>query len=572
MSRISQDFINNIGYLYEEINLHHNDFLNEDSEYYDQEATEIVEDILSTISLSMIYEGYSAEGVIGFLADSSDEIIIEKYLSFDENILSESTISEEYIEEQLEILNEALGALFRVGKALFKGAKYAKGAKGAAPFTRMASGFRSAAKASERVATQGTKASAVVRPALSKGVQKVKDVARGAKAALPGIAKGAAKGAAVFGLGAAGGFVGAKLAGAGSKPSKQKPPAPSSQQKDDFLTGSALAKLGGKEGRIKGGEFRTMAWSPESRERYKSAGGVTEPTSTSKPVSSTVSSGGGSQSGADGGASTPSAPSMVKPKSKPPVESSKPAPSTKPDYESWAKANPSLAAKVKPGQAGYDVISSMRDKPSSYEKQDQTPSQGSPTAKIDTKSVEADIKAEQERLRKRIEQQKSNSTTKESYEPYDIILEYLIGRGHADTIEEANYIMLEMDQNAIGIIMQEYNDYLLAEEVSEWVDGLLEEGYDLSDYTWDDIIEYYVSEAKYEKHEISKLPSSIKDDPKTVKTIKRAFRSNRRNKPEQLTGRQRVLKHKLGNLKDVNNDSEENIRGSRRGAESPTDR
>jgi hypothetical protein len=57
--------------------------------------------------------------------------------------------------------------------------------------------------------------------------------------------------------------------------------------------------------------------------------------------------------------------------------------------------------------------------------------------------------------------------------------------------------MLEMDTDAVGAIMQEYNDYVLAEEISEWVDDLIDEGYDFSEYSWDDIVEYYVTEAKY---------------------------------------------------------------------------
>jgi hypothetical protein len=40
------------------------------------------------------------------------------------------------------------------------------------------------------------------------------------------------------------------------------------------------------------------------------------------------------------------------------------------------------------------------------------------------------------------------------------------------------------------------------EEVESWVNGLIEEGYDLSEYTWDDMYEIYVSEAmtSYEKN------------------------------------------------------------------------
>jgi len=594
MSRISQGFINDVACLYEEINIQQNDFLNEESEYYDQETSEMVEDILSTISVSMIYEGYSAEGIIGFLADSSEETIIEKYLSFDESILVESTISEEYVAEQLAIFDVAIdegigsligkvakGALSFAGRVASKPArakvaqkmmKSKDPAKTAAAVDRLARMKLNKAGAPSDITKKLVDAApnvatktriAATAPAVGKiikGVQKVKDIAKSAKSTLTSpTAKKVGLGALGLGAMVGSGAIGAKLAGAGSDKSGAPKPTPSSATNNDFLKGSSLAKLGGREGRIKGGEFRTMKWSPESRARYASA-----TAGSAKPAPSAPSGGGGVRATASsGGTST---------KAKTP-EGAKQTGDKAKDMEAWAKANPSLAAKVKPGQSGYGVISGLRDKPSSHEKQDQTPTQGSPTAQIDTKSVEADIKAEQERLKKKLEQQnKSTTTAKESYEPYDIILEYLIGRGHADTIEEANYIMLEMDQNAIGIIMQEYNDYLLAEEVSEWVDGLLEEGYDLSDYTWDDIVEYYVSEAKQEKYEISKLPSSIKDDPKTVKTIKRAFRSNRRNKPEQLTGRQRILKHKLDNLKDVNNDSEENIRGSRRGAESPTDR
>ncbi|NBP55945.1 hypothetical protein EBU71_05310, partial [bacterium] len=65
-------------------------------------------------------------------------------------------------------------------------------------------------------------------------------------------------------------------------------------------------------------------------------------------------------------------------------------------------------------------------------------------------------------------------------------------------------VMLEMDTDAIGTIMQEYKNYVLAEEISEWVDDLIDEGYDLSEYSWDDIVEYYVNEAR-EDEELTPL-------------------------------------------------------------------
>jgi hypothetical protein len=60
--------------------------------------------------------------------------------------------------------------------------------------------------------------------------------------------------------------------------------------------------------------------------------------------------------------------------------------------QQWARLHPKLAAQVKPGQAGYEEISAMRDKPGPNEKQDQTPTQGPTNAKIDPKSVEEDMK------------------------------------------------------------------------------------------------------------------------------------------------------------------------------------
>jgi hypothetical protein len=214
----------------------------------------------------------------------------------------------------------------------------------------------------------------------------------------------------------------------------------------------------------------------------------------------------------------------------------------KPDYGTWAKKYPDLAAKVKPGQAGYDEISATRTKPGPNEKQDQTPTQGPSTAQIDTKSIEADLKRDQERQQKKLEQQnKTPVTAKESYEPYDVVLNYLLSEGHADTLEEANYIMLEMDEKAIGIIMEQYEDYLLAEEIQKWVNGLVEEGYDLSQYTWDDMIEYYVNEAK-EDEELTPLQKirkrnkayAIPGEPAGQQTSnRRAERSSQRGVKKQ---------------------------------------
>lgn len=40
------------------------------------------------------------------------------------------------------------------------------------------------------------------------------------------------------------------------------------------------------------------------------------------------------------------------------------------------------------------------------------------------------------------------------YDAYDLVLEYLLSQGHTDTVEEAHYVMLEMDAETIGTIVE----------------------------------------------------------------------------------------------------------------------
>jgi hypothetical protein len=437
MSNISPDFIHSVESLYEEINVQQQDFLNEDSEYYDEEAAELVEDILSSISLSMIHEGYSANAVIGFLADSSEEDILEKYLSFDDNVISESTVDEDYIKEQLELLENRLRAAASLGKAAFK-TLFGRGP-----------GYTATKLQGPRAPGLVDKAKVVI----SKATQKVKDVASKAKEALPKVAKGAG----IFGLGAAGGFFGAKMAGAGSKTAETPKPSPTP------------------------GKPPTAPPAPA-------------PAAPAKPGAAAPAKPKPAVSGLD--------------QYKNLIKQGKTKEAEALGMQQWAKANPKLAAKLNPdgtqkgtGQSQMEKDAEELRRMADRSKQRQGGLMGGPEGpgKIDTKAADEALKAQQQRDKERAKRdaEKAASSMKESHEPYDIILEYLMDGGHADTIEEAHYLMLEMDTDAVGAIMQEYKDYVLAEEISEWVDGLIDEGYDLSEYSWDDIVEYYVTEAKY---------------------------------------------------------------------------
>ena len=48
---------------------------------------------------------------------------------------------------------------------------------------------------------------------------------------------------------------------------------------------------------------------------------------------------------------------------------------------------------------------------------------------------------------------KSKLKALESYEPYDLILNYVLSEGHADTVEEAHYVMTQMNEETIKSIL-----------------------------------------------------------------------------------------------------------------------
>ena len=43
---------------------------------------------------------------------------------------------------------------------------------------------------------------------------------------------------------------------------------------------------------------------------------------------------------------------------------------------------------------------------------------------------------------------------RDQYEPYDLVLDYVLTEGHADTVEEAHYVMMQMDEGTIKTIVE----------------------------------------------------------------------------------------------------------------------
>lgn len=119
------------------------------------------------------------------------------------------------------------------------------------------------------------------------------------------------------------------------------------------------------------------------------------------------------------------------------------------------------------------------------------------------------------------------------YDAYDLVLEYLFDYGHADTIIEAEYLMTELDESFIQTLIETYEANILAEEVESWVNELLEEGYDLSEYTWDDMVDYYFSEAR------------VDDDSTPLQKIRKRNKEYFSNDPEaEQKTTQRRSEHK----------------------------
>ena len=478
----------------------YNDDLREELQEEEALVEQVGIDMIENAAYVLFSQGYDVDDVISYFTEASTNRIIEDYINFSEGhlIIESVAVSDAYIEEQFEILNEnALGFLAKQGGRLVQAGKNIKNAltpAAKAPVknfkspltTKLSQGSKPPVTPSTAAAKPGmlqkagnfakgvmTKAKEVVKKIPGAGtVAKIakSPVGKIASKALPGL------GAAAYGIDAAdrakkGDWGGAALSGLGAVTSAIPGAglvaglAPAAIQAgtdalgltgDKSRKGSAKTAPAGPpslKGKQDFAKSKGKYYSSSDQKTYKnyndaeaaknSRRGV-KPTPTPTPAASS--------SPAPAASSTP-APSSTPAKQK--VAPTKPAstPDTKlTPMQQWAAKNPTLAAKVKPGQSGYDDISAKRDKPGPNEKQDQTPTQGNPEAKIDPKAVGDALKAQQERDKNKAKPQAVNASYE--YDAYDLVLEYLLSQGHTETVEEANYVMMEMDAEMIGTIVE----------------------------------------------------------------------------------------------------------------------
>jgi len=563
MSGFSNSLVDDISFLYSNISQKNTEILNEDSQYYDEEVAELVEDILSKISLSMIYEGYSANATISFLANSSEDDILNEYLNFDENLIKESVVSEDYIQEQLELfvfaINEGLFDKLGIGALKFLGRVASKPArmKAADRLLKSSDPVRTAAAyqklANKNVTKAGFKATstdgapaslrfkntndAARTAAIMKPIAKVKEIAKSAKAALTSpTAKKVGLGALGLGAAVGAGYIGGKMSNDGS------------------------AKVGPK---IVGPKIvGPKIVGPKS------------------PSSSGDGGGGSNSSGDGGGGSNSSSGGENSPSQNRTPKKQESTPPTKPPYIGKT-----------PGGTEYEIrtptskeLEAAQDTRASGGSEEEAIKAGVDAGKT-SNPVKMDIPGfalggkmpefgvDKTGIKPLTPEKKKppTETTSEGYDAYDLVLEYLLSQGHTETIEEAHYVMMEMDEEMIGSIVDEYKNDLLSEEITEWVNELVKDGYDLSEYTWDDLAEYYVNEAKVDTVVDKTLEDAGVSDSIRM-SVKKASRTNRKTSNNRMTRTQSRLANKLSNIAGRRQDYEGEISGTNRGPESPTDR
>ncbi len=390
---MSHHLLEDLNNLYVEVNQYEN---NED-------FNDIVETVFSDLVYSLASEGYSAKGIVSYLSHTSEQEIIEYYLNIGQ---IENKVSEEYVQEQINLINEGLGTFLRIlgGGALRGGKMFGRGAVTAAKST--GSTLKTAVKSGFPQASQK----------LSGAVSKIKGVV--------------------------------------------KSPA--------VKVGAGAVALGGAYGlgRMQGGQGL--------------AKGPTSPTPTAAPAAP---SGGGKGGAGPKGGGKPSASSAasVDKQYRDLIKQGKTAEAEKFGLEAWKKANPKLAARLNPDGTQKGTGESEMEKqaaelrkisatsPENEALRGSTALAGMASSPNKDKLLQSDIaqqsynrvlnapkptpKKEEDKIKKAGEEY-GKKAFEDTRDAYSIVLDYLISEGHADTISEAHYVMMQMDSEYIQSIVE----------------------------------------------------------------------------------------------------------------------
>lgn len=438
------------------------------------------EEIFEAVAIALISQGHSAVDVLEYFANVDEEVIVEDIVALSEGtLIVESVVSEEYIEEQLQQLDEIAGLLARGAMALARPAanlvarQAPRIAQAATKLGQRASNvaWRATPASSKKLlmpAGAKSAAPALRQPnliqragsAISGAVGKVKDVAKGALNKIPGGSGGrlanTLKSGAKFALGGAALEAGMRGMGAlmGGSGAKTAPTAPGADNKAKF---NASKALGGKTAFAAGGGAAAMRKNPNlsaadvqkagNKALRSSAGGdlkkgaqlfkAKQQIMAGKPVNASAKP-----------APAPAAAPEVKATNT--IASQKTQPSVKPS---------STPAAAKPATGTLGKTSFERRTPTSAELKAAQAARAGGETNPERVLQAAQEAGKREKQKTDIEKLKASPSANLNlnhyeYDAFDVVLEYLIDNGHAETVTEAAYIMTEMDAETIGDIVE----------------------------------------------------------------------------------------------------------------------
>lgn len=537
--------------------------------------------IIENAAYVLFSQGYNVCDLCDYFAEASVDTIVEDYVDFSEGkvYLSESFIvSDEYIQEQFEILNEGImdvvrGAAGWVGKGFQKAGQFLSnksipkaGKQLSLPLGQATKGAGAAASGAAGGATAAAKTPGILAKAGNFArnlVGKIPGAGLATKVAQSGAGKFAGKllpgvGAALYGVDAAnrfkkgdwgGGLIntaGAVASGLSATPlapiaapvafgaglvnmatdalgltgDKSKgqsggpKPTPDKNARwnaSKALGGQASFKAGGGAAALKKDSNLTAADIQKrgNEALFKAGGGnaAMQGKTRAQVIAQGSSALAGKGQKATPAATTPAAPAATTSSTKTgkPPAGTAPTPKPSPQQDkTWAQAHPRLAEVErlrkqqkdsggstydkdfrqnvvnpvmygsrsvedsqkqnpdKPADATASTTTSStsgqtqasKPEPSQTQSSTSTQTQTAPATTAPATTATATTTKSPEQIAK--DEARRRNLKTEQYDAYDVILDYLIKQGHASSIDEAHYIMLEMDSNQIQNILNEW--------------------------------------------------------------------------------------------------------------------
>lgn len=474
----------------------------------EQEMQKLALEMIDNASYVLFSQGYNVEDVISYFSEAAEDTIVEDYINFSEGyiIVESVAVSDEYISEQFQILNEGIMDSLRggVGRVLNAGAsniqKGGGGIRSAAGAMAKSAGRASTQAAGGLVSNAANFAKGLVSKIPGAGI--VSKLAKGpvgkiAGRAAPGV------GAALYGMDAVnrskkGDWGGAALSGLGAGLSlapgvgtlASLVPAGVQMATDAIgLTGdkskkgpsdnkfNAAKSLGGQAAFKAGGGAAAMKANPNlsasevqktgNQNLFKAGGGFAA--MSKKGQTSTQVMDQGSKNIAAAKAPKPAAPTPAPKPAAPtsarapqsayqlvdagnkagntPNVSNKPAPPITPPT---AKVSPAPSVQPAPASSNDDLTDADKKRIDDFKK----------LGTIEKMGQQASVKDDLEKMSPSKRQKVMDYyNQKESYDAYDLVLEYLFNNGHVNTVDEAHYVMMEMDVETIGNIVEERKSY-----------------------------------------------------------------------------------------------------------------